>query len=87
MNKLTAINDNVLIRLDARPEATLGGIIIPEIGKKVQQLGTVVSAGGKCRELTEGDHVVIGEHAGTLFTTGGEDYVVVNEGRVMAVVS
>lgn len=87
MNKLTAINDNVLIRMNARPEATASGIIIPEVGKRIQQEGTIVSAGSKCKHVTEGDRVLIGEHAGTLFTTGGDDYVVVNEDRVLAVVS
>jgi chaperonin GroES len=76
-------------------EKTKGGIIIPETAKEKSVEGKVVAAGkGKLNEKGElvplevkpGDRVMFGKYAGTEIQIEGEDYLIMREDDLLAII-
>jgi chaperonin GroES len=90
MAKITPLHDRVIVKPAAAEETTKGGIIIPDTAKEKPQRGTVVAAGpGKKDEPTsvkEGDTVLYGKYAGTEVSLDGEDYLIMRESDILAIV-
>jgi chaperonin GroES len=82
--------DRVLVEPAAAEEKTAGGIIIPDTAKEKPQKGTVVAVGpGKKDEpmtVKVGDNVLYGKYAGTEITVDGENYLIMRETDIVAVV-
>lgn len=82
--------DRVLVEPSAAEEKTVGGIIIPDTAKEKPQKGTVVAVGpGKKDEpvtVKEGDLVLYGKYAGTEITIEGNDYLIMRESDIVAVI-
>jgi chaperonin GroES len=91
-NKLniTPLHDRVIVKPAAAEEKTAGGIIIPDTAKEKPQRGTVVAAGpGKKDEpvtVKAGDTVLYGKYAGTEITLDGNDYLIMRESDILAVI-
>ncbi|MDX1442920.1 MAG: co-chaperone GroES [Gammaproteobacteria bacterium] len=92
---LRPLHDRVIIkRLEAETK-TAGGIVIPDSATEKPIKGEVVAVGnGKILEngetraldLKKGDKVLFGKYAGTEVKVDGEEYLVMREEDVMAVV-
>jgi chaperonin GroES len=84
------IADRVLIEPDAAETKTSGGIIIPDTAKEKPQKGTIVATGeGKVGEpliVKVGDKVLYGKYSGTPLSIEGEDYIIMRESDIYAVV-
>ncbi|GAB1405919.1 MAG: co-chaperone GroES [Lentimicrobiaceae bacterium] len=82
--------DRVLIQPAAAEQKTAGGIIIPDTAKEKPQRGTVVAVGpGKKDEpvtVKEGDVVLYGKYAGTEITIEGNDYLIMRESDIVAII-
>ena len=82
--------DRVLVEPAAAEEKTAGGIIIPDTAKEKPQKGTVVAVGpGKKDEpmtVAIGDSVLYGKYAGTEITIDGENYLIMRESDIVAVI-
>lgn len=82
--------DRVLIEAAAAEEKTAGGIIIPDTAKEKPQKGTVVAVGpGKKDEpmtVKVGDKVLYGKYAGTEITIDGENYLIMRESDIVAII-
>ena len=82
--------DRVIIEPAAAEEKTSGGIIIPDTAKEKPQRGTVVAVGpGKKDEpltVKNGDQVLYGKYAGTEITVKGQDYLILRESDIVAIV-
>jgi chaperonin GroES len=82
--------DRVIIEPAAAEEKTSGGIIIPDTAKEKPQKGTIVAVGpGKKDEpltVKEGDNVLYGKYAGTEITVEGQDYLIMRESDIVAIV-
>ncbi len=82
--------DRVLIEPSPAEEKTAGGIIIPDTAKEKPQRGTVVAAGpGKKDEpmtVKPGDLVLYGKYAGTEITVDGQEYLIMRESDILAIV-
>ena len=93
--KFRPLHDRVVVkRIDAE-EKTTGGIIIPDTAKEKPQEAEVVAAGpgrvsdeGKRLPMSvkKGDRILLGKYSGTEVKIDGEDYVIVREDDVLAVV-
>jgi chaperonin GroES len=87
--------DRVLVRpLDAE-EKTAGGLFIPDNAKEKPQKGEIVAVGpGKTSDsgakiemtLKAGDKVLYGKYSGTEVSVDGNDYLILKESDVLAVV-
>ena len=88
--KIKPLHDRVLIKRITEEEKTKGGIIIPDTAKEKPQRGTVIAAGpGKKDEpvtVKTGDTVLYGKYAGTEIQIDGEDYLIMRESDILAIV-
>jgi chaperonin GroES len=88
--KIKPLADRVLVEAAAAEDKTAGGIIIPDTAKEKPQKGTVVAVGpGKKDEpmtVQVGDSVLYGKYAGTEITIDGENYLIMRESDIVAVI-
>jgi chaperonin GroES len=94
--KVRPLHDKVLIKsLDAE-EKTKGGIIIPETAKEKPQEGKVVAVGTgiilpdgtiKPLDVKKGDKILFRKYGGIEISIDGEDYLIVMEDEILAIVS
>jgi chaperonin GroES len=94
--KLTPLYDRVVIKPAPPEEVTKGGIIIPDTAKEKPQQGEVVAVGkGKLTEdgkliplqVKVGDQVLFGKYAGTEVTIDGEEYLIMRESDIYAIIN
>jgi chaperonin GroES len=87
--------DRVLVKPLEAEEKTAGGIIIPDNAKEKPQKGEIVAVGeGKVADsgqkidmsLKTGDKVLYGKYSGTEVAIDGEDYLIMRESDVLAVI-
>lgn len=90
------LGDRILIKVKEAEERTAGGIFLPDTAKEKPQVGEVVQVGpGKRSEsgtyetidVNVGDNVLYSKYAGTDVKLGGEDYVLLREQDILAIVS
>jgi chaperonin GroES len=88
--KIKPLADRVLVEAAAAEDKTAGGIIIPDTAKEKPQKGTVIAVGpGKKDEpmtVKVGDSVLYGKYAGTEITIDGENYLIMRESDIVAVI-
>jgi chaperonin GroES len=82
--------DRVLVEPAAAETTTSSGIIIPDTAKEKPQKGTVVAVGPGTKEnpvtVKVGDHVLYGKYAGTELQHDGNDYLIMKENDLLAIV-
>lgn len=82
--------DRVLVEPAAAEEKTASGIIIPDTAKEKPQKGVIVAVGaGKKDEpmtVKKGDTVLYGKYSGTEITVEGNDYLIMRESDIFAVI-
>ncbi|HJW92191.1 MAG TPA: co-chaperone GroES [Thermoanaerobaculia bacterium] len=93
--KLRPLYDRIVVkRLDAK-ETMRGGIIIPDTAKEKPQEAEVVAVGegkfddnGKRIKLDvkKGDKVLIGKYSGTEIKLDNQEYTILREDEVLAIV-
>jgi len=89
------IGDRVVVKPAAKEEVTKSGIVIPDTAKEKPQEGTVIAVGsGRLLDngdrapvdLRVGDRVLFAKYGGTEFKLDGEEYLVLKENDVLAVI-
>ena len=82
--------DRVIIEPAAAEEKTAGGIYIPDTAKEKPKQGKVIAAGnGKKDEpltVKNGDIVLYGQYSGTEIKIEGNDYLIMRESDIFAIV-
>ena len=82
--------DRVLVAPAEAEQKIAGGIIIPDTAKEKPQKGTVVAVGpGKKDEpmtVKVGDAVLYGKYAGTELSLEGENYLIMKESDILAII-
>lgn len=82
--------DRVLIEPVAAEQTTASGIIIPDTAKEKPQRGKVIAVGsGKPDEpmtVKVGDTVLYGKYAGTEISVEGNDYLIMRENDILAII-
>lgn len=95
VTKLRPVGDRVVVKPTPREEVTKSGILIPDTAKEKPQEGTVIAVGtGRLldsgsrapMDLHEGDRVLFAKYGGTEFVLDGDDYLVLKENDVLAVI-
>lgn len=88
---LKPLADRVIVQPAEPEEKTNSGIIIPDTAKEKPQRGKVVAVGpGKKDEPTsvqENQDVLYGKYAGTEITMDGEEYLIMRESDILAVIN
>lgn len=92
---LKPLADRVIVRALEAEEKTAGGLYIPDTAKEKPQQGEVVAVGpGKIAddgkkismELKVGDKVLYGKYSGTEVTVAGDDYLIMRENDIFAII-
>lgn len=82
--------DRVVVKPAEAEATTKGGIIIPDSAKEKPQRGTVVAVGGGKKDepmtVKVGDSILYGKYSGTELSIEGEDYLIMRESDIFAVV-
>jgi chaperonin GroES len=90
------LHDRVIIKRMEEERTTAGGIVIPDSATEKPSKGEVMAVGagkvldsGETRplELKVGDQVLFGQYAGTTVKYEGEEYLVMREEDVIAVLA
>ena len=93
--KLKPLADRVIVKPMEAEEQTKGGIILPDTAKEKPVEGTVIAAGpgrvsdeGKviAMEIKKGDKVLYGKYSGSEVTVEGEDYLIMRESDIFAII-
>ena len=93
--KIRPLQDRIIVKRIAEEEKTAGGIIIPDTAKEKPQSGQVVAVGeGKLSDegvrinpdVSVGQVVLYGKYSGTEVNVGGEDYLILRESDILAVI-
>lgn len=84
------LSDRVLVEPSPAEEKTAGGIIIPDTAKEKPQRGKVVAVGKGTKDepmtVKEGDTVLYGKYAGTELNVEGNDYLIMRESDIFAII-
>ena len=89
------LHDRIIVRRLDEGEQTIGGIIIPDSAKEKPQQGKILAVGdGKVTEdgtritmdVRPGNVILFGKYSGQDITIDGEDYLIVKEDEVLAVI-
>lgn len=89
------LEDRIILKPMEAETKTAGGIIIPDAAKEKPQKGEVIAIGpGKVSEkgqkiemsLKNGDKVLYGKYSGTEISIDGQDYLILRESDVLAVI-
>ncbi|HAC31290.1 MAG TPA: co-chaperone GroES [Treponema sp.] len=88
--KVKPLADRVLLKQEKAETKTASGIIIPETAQEKTQTATVeaVGPGTEKEKITvkAGDRVMYDKYAGTQLKIDGEDYLIVKNSDIIAVV-
>ena len=93
--KLQPLGDRLVVRREDSEERTEGGIYLPDSAKDKPTRGTVVSVGdGKLlddgsrgpMQVKPGDRVLFTSYAGEAIEIGDEEYLLMSEGEILAVI-
>ena len=81
--------DRVLIKPAPAEEKTVGGIIIPDSAKEKPLKGEIVAVGNGTKDeemvVKPGDTVLYGKYAGTELELDGEEYLIMRQSDVLAI--
>ena len=88
------LDDKLLVRRSEAEDKTRGGIVLPDTAKEKPRQGTVLAAGtGKLLDdgsraefqVSVGDKIVFASYAGTEIEVKGEEYLLISESDVLAI--
>ena len=94
--KIRPLADRIVVKPLEETEQMRGGLYIPDTAKEKPQQGEVVAVGpGKTTddgkrvapEVKEGDRVLYGKYSGTEVTVSDEQYLILRESDVLAVIA
>ena len=94
--RLKPLGSRVVVKALEREEMTKSGIVLPDTVKEKPQEGKVLAVGPGDRhpdtgerikvDLKEGDRVLFQKYSGTEFKLDDEEYIVLNEKDILALV-
>ena len=92
--KLTPLFDRVVLKMTEAEETTKSGIILTGSAKEKPSVAEVISVGpggtvdGKTVTMTvePGDKVITDKYSGTKITLEDEEYIIVKQGDILAIV-
>jgi len=93
--KIKPLADRIVVKSAPAEEKTASGIIIPDSAKEKPMQGEIVAVGqGRVTdagnfvklEVKVGDKVLYGKYSGTEVTIDGEEYLIMRESDVYAII-
>ncbi|MCX8053433.1 MAG: co-chaperone GroES [Armatimonadetes bacterium] len=91
---LKPLGDRIIVKAVSAEEMTAGGIVLPDSAKEKPQEGDVIAVGPGSQlssgkkvpmDVKVGDRVIYGKYAGTEVKIGAEEYVILRQDDVLAI--
>ena len=88
---LQPLGDRVVVKpMSEEDMKTPSGIIIPDTAQEKPQKGTVISVGKGTKDnpmtVKAGDTILYGKYAGNELKHEGEDYLIMKESEILAII-
>ena len=92
---LKPLADRIVVKALEAQEKTKSGLVVPDTAKEKPQEGKVIAVGPgrlldegtvKSLEVKNGDRVLYGKYSGTEVSIEGDDYLILREDEVLAIV-
>jgi len=92
---VTPLHDRLIVHRIDEGEQNVGGIIVPDSAKQKPQRGTVLAVGlGRIKEdgsrqppdVKSGDTILFGKYSGQEIKIDGQDYLIMREDDVLAII-
>ncbi len=92
---IKAVFDNIVVKQDETGDKMYGSIVIPDMGKEMPHIGTIVDIGpGKTNHMGQfipttfkvGDKVILPKIGPVRVDYDGEEYLVTSENNVLALI-
>lgn len=88
------LSDRVLIKMKENEETTKSGIILAGASKEKSQIAEVIEVGpgekikGELQEMyvKKGDNIIVSKYAGTEIKYDGEEYLIIKQDDILAIV-
>lgn len=93
--KLRPLHDRVIVKRQEEEKTTAGGIVLPGSAAEKPSQGVVVAVGeGKVLDngnrqamnVKAGDKILFGKYSGSEVKVDGEDYIIMREDEIFAVI-
>ena len=93
--KIRPLHDRILVKREEEKDARKGRIVIPDSAKEKPQEGEVIAVGnGTVREdgkktpldVKAHDRILFGKYSGSEVTVDGEEYLIMKEEDVLAII-
>ena len=82
--------DRVIIQQAEAETKTASGIIIPDTAQEKPQKGVVIAVGNGTKDnpitVSVGDNILYGKYAGTELKYNGEEYLIMKESDILAII-
>lgn len=94
-SSIRPLGDRVVVKRTEEEQKTKGGIIVPDTAKEKPQQALVVAVGpGRMSEegkrippsVKKGDKILFGKYSGTDVTMGDEEYLILREEDILAII-
>ena len=94
--KIRPLDDRIVVAQSSAEEVTPGGIVLPDAAQEKPQRGKVIATGpGKlldsgergAMDVSVGNEVFYAKYSGTDVEINGEEYVILRESDVLAIIS
>ncbi len=95
-DKIQPLADRVVVQALEETEQMRGGLYIPDTAKEKPQQGTIIAVGpGKLSDegtriepdVKVGQRVLYGKYSGTEVSVDGEEYLILRESDILAVIN
>lgn len=87
---ITGSQVRIIVKPQAAQTTTASGIIIPDTAKEKPQQGEVVAVGNDTKEevatVKVGDKVLYGKYSGTELSWEGQDFLIMRESDLLAII-
>jgi chaperonin GroES len=96
MANIRPINDKILVKRLEAESTTKGGIVLPDSAKEKPKEGRVLAVGAgrvldsgerAAFQVKKDDRVIFSSYAGTEVKLEGEEYLILEEGDILAIVT
>jgi chaperonin GroES len=93
--KIQPLADRIVVKVLKAEEVTKGGIVLPDTAQEKPQEAEVIAVGkGKVSdegkvippEVKVGDKVLFGKYSGSEIMMGGQEYLILKEDDILAIV-
>jgi len=82
----SALDDKVILKLEAVDEVTASGLFIPDGATEIPNQGTVVAVGPEAYDISVGDVVIFNKRGGQMINIDEEDYLVFLAEHILAII-